>query len=110
MVIMITVFAVLVSIIVGYFMRTKNQERIRLIEKGINPDEGQSITEYRKQTSLRNGVLFIAFGMGLFIGHLLDAYYRKIDTFIAYLSMMLLFGGIGFLINYFIIRNQNANK
>lgn len=106
----VIVVAVLVTFIIGYYMRTKNQERISLIEKGINPDEGHSISEYRKQTSLKNGVLFIAFGLGLFSGYLLDNYVRKMDTFVAYVSTLLLFGGIGFLINYFIMQNQSKEK
>jgi len=51
--------------LIGYYLKTKNQERIKLIEKGINPDEGLSISEYRKQIYLRNAVLFISLGLGL---------------------------------------------
>jgi hypothetical protein len=94
--------------LIGYFIRTKNHERITMIEKGINPDEGFSISEYRKQTSLKNGVLLVSLAMGLFIGHLLVISYDKLDSFITYLSMLLLFGGIGFLINFFILRNWRS--
>ncbi len=43
--------------LIGYYIKTKNQERMKLIEQGVNPDEGLSISEYRKQTTLRNAVL-----------------------------------------------------
>lgn len=93
--------------LIGYYMKTKNQERMKLIEKGINPDEGLSISEYRKQTSLKNGVLFISLGLGLLLGHLLYINYDTMDMFVTYLTMLLIFGGIGFLINYLIIKNWN---
>jgi hypothetical protein len=94
--------------LIGFYIKTKNHERIRLIEKGINPDEGLSISEYRKQTNLKIGILFISFALGLLIGHLLVIRYEALDAFITYLSMLLLFGGIGFLVNFFIIRSWKA--
>jgi len=95
--------------LIGYYMKTKNQERMKLIEQGVNPDEGLSISEYRKQTNLKNGVLFLSLGLGLFIGHLLVINYEQMDNFITYATMLLIFGGIGFLINYMIIKNWNRH-
>jgi len=57
--------------LIGYYLKTKNHERMKLIEQGVNPDEGLTISEYRKQANLKNGVLFLTLGLGLFIGHLL---------------------------------------
>jgi ribose/xylose/arabinose/galactoside ABC-type transport system permease subunit len=94
--------------LIGYYIKTKNQERIKLIEKGLNPDEGLNISEYQKQTNLKYGVLLVSLAIGLFVGHLLVISYDKLDSFITYLSMLLLFGGIGFLINFLILRNWNA--
>ena len=93
--------------LIGYYMKTKNQERMKLIEKGINPDEGLSISEYRKQTNLKNGVLFLSLGLGLFMGHVLVINFEIMDELITYATMLLIFGGIGFLINYKIIKNWN---
>jgi hypothetical protein len=94
--------------LIGYYIKTKNQERIKLIEKGLNPDEGLDISEYQKQTNLKNGVLLVSLAIGLFVGHLLVISNDKLDSFITYSSMLLLFGGIGFLINFLILRNWNA--
>lgn len=91
--------------LIGYYIKTKNQERMKLIEQGVNPDEGLSISEYRKQTNLKNGVLFLSLGLGLFIGHVLVINYEIIDMFITYTTMLLIFGGIGFLTSYKIIKN-----
>jgi hypothetical protein len=91
--------------LIGYYMKTKNQERMKLIEQGVNPDEGLSISEYRKQTHLKNGILFLSLGLGLLTGHLLVISYETMDKFITYAAMLLIFGGIGFLINYIIVKN-----
>lgn len=80
---------------------------MKLIEKGLNPDEGLSISEHRKQTFLQNGVLFVSLGLGLIIGHILVINYEILDNFIIYVTTLLIFGGIGFLINYAIIKNFN---
>ena len=109
-----TFFSVLLVIafpicgLIGYYIKTKNQERIKLIEKGINPDEGLTISDYRKQTDLRNGILFISFGLGLLVGHLLVLNFSQLDNLITYAAMLLVSGGIGFIINFMIIRNWNA--
>ena len=94
--------------LIGYYMKTKNQERMKLIEQGVNPDEGLSISEYRKQTNLKNGVLFLALGLGLFAGHLLVINFEQMDSFITYTTMLLIFGGLGFLINYMIVKKWNG--
>lgn len=101
------IITVLVILVIGYYMKTKNQERIRMIDKGINPEGDLNITEYRKQTNLKNGILFISLGLGLLIGHILNITIDKLDNFLTYLTMLLIFGGIGFLINYSIIKKSS---
>ena len=88
-------------------MKTKNQERLRMIDKGINPEGNLSISEYRKQTNLKNGILFISLGIGLLIAQILILTIDKLDNFLTYLTMLLIFGGIGFLINYSILRKSS---
>ena len=85
------IIAVLVSLVIGYYMRTKNQERMRLIDKGMDPDKGLDITEYRKQTYLKNGILMLALGLGLFVGYLLVIIFDKLDNFLTYLIALLVF-------------------
>lgn len=106
--IIVSVLIVVVPIcgLVGYYILTKNKERIKLIEKGINPDEGLNITEYRKQTYVKNGVFFISIGVGILIPHLPGpgGNYFTINGFISYVISLLIFLGIGFLINYRIMK------
>jgi hypothetical protein len=105
---LLLIIAIPVCGLIGYYIQTKNHERIKLIEKGLNPDNGLNISEYRKQTNLKNGILLISLAFGLFVGHLLVISFDGLDSFITYLSLLLLFGGIGFLINFFILRNWNS--
>lgn len=105
-VLMIVAFPI--CLLIGYFIRAKNQERMKLIEKGINPDEGLSISDYSRQANLKNGILFISFGLGLFVGHLLVLNFGQLDRLITYAASLLLFGGVGFIINFVIIRNWNS--
>ncbi len=102
---MLLIIAFPVCGLIGFYIKTKNQERINLIEKGINPDEGLNLTEYRKQTNLRTGVLLVSLGLGLLIAHIIINSFEGFDAFVTYLSMLLLFGGLGFLINFLILRN-----
>ena len=105
---LLAIIALPVCGLIVYYMKTRNEERMKLIEQGVNPDEGLSISEYQKQTNLKNGVLFLSLGLGLFVGHLLVITYDSMDNFITYLTMLLIFGGIGFLINYMVIKKWNS--
>lgn len=107
MILILPIVAVIVIGLILYYIRTKNHERLMLIEKGINPDR-QSISEFQKQTSLKNAVLFISLSLGLFLGHILTINFEQLDSFITYLTMFLLFGGIGSLINYYQLKNWNS--
>jgi lipoprotein signal peptidase len=105
--VLLAIIVIPICILIWYYIRTKNQERMRLIEKGINPDEGLNVTEYRKQTYVKNGVFFITLGVGLLIGHINVINHQTVSSFITYATSLLIFGGIAFLINYRIIKRWN---
>ena len=104
--IILIVTTILISLIIGYYMKTKKHERLRMIDKGINPDGDLSISENRKQNNLRNGILFISLGLGLLIGHILTITIDMLNNFLTYVTLLLIFGGIGFLINYSMIKKS----
>ena len=91
-------------LLILYYIKTKNAERIKMIEKGINPDGDLDLATYRKQTSLRNGIFFIFLSIGLLTGHFLSRYLID-DSAIGYISMLLMFGGLAFMINFLILRS-----
>lgn len=105
--IIILPLVIAISLMVFYHIRSKNRQRELLIEKGINPD-GLSIIEYQRLSNLTNGILFIAIALGLLAASFIRVIFKEIDFISIYLSFILLFGGFGFLINYFIYRNTKA--
>jgi hypothetical protein len=100
---------ILVGLLIGYYMKARNQERLRMIDKGINPDGEMSISEYQKQNNLKNGILLLSLGIGLLIAHILVISIDEFDNFLTYVTMLLISGGIGFLINYSIIKRSGKN-
>ena len=95
-----------ILLLIAYYIKTKNRERMQLIEKGINPDEGLNVSQYREHSSLRNGILLLFFGLGLLMGQLLTVF-DAFDKPLSHLIMLLILGGIGFLINFLIIQKMH---
>lgn len=109
------------GIIIFWHLYTKHRERMRLIEKGLSPDEVKAYfsgfnTKAPRTTdsyrSLKFGIILFFAGMGIFIANLLEEKYNMPDgmTF----GIVLLFIGLSFVL-YFIIAknafktNQNIN-
>lgn len=90
------------------FMRKySNDEKMAMIEKGINPGE----MVVRRSTALwplRFSLLFIGAGIGLFIGYFLDINFRMEE--VAYFSMLFIFGGAGLGISYIIEEKRDKER
>lgn len=97
-----------IAAIVGVFTtavllrKFENDERMAMIEKGLNPHTPKPKRPRPKSTSMITfhfAAISIGLSLGLLIGHLLHS---VLDMFapIAYFSMILLFGGIGLLVSY----------
>ncbi len=91
-----------------FLRKYENEERMAMIEKGINPG---NTTKPRINPSgtLRFGLLAIGAGTGLLIGNFLE---RSLDLYrpVAYFSMVLLFGGTGLLVSYVIQLRQDEKE
>lgn len=94
----------IIALLVGYIVRSRREERAQMIEKGMNPFRGTDIAEFNRLTNLKNGILLLSLGLGLFIGHMLTLSFDQWDGFITYLASALIFGGIGFIISYQLIK------
>jgi len=81
-----------------FYYRTRNQERMAMIEKGFELQEKKTKT----YQTLKTGIFFIGIALGLFFGYLLKKY-TTIDEVISFFIMVLLFGGISLVVNHFII-------
>lgn len=91
---------ILVTIV--YIRKFINQERISMIEKGMNPNEQFDKGTRRNNPiwPLRFALLLIGAGLGLFVGYFLDITLDMEE--VAYFSMFFLFAGVGLGISYLV--------
>lgn len=91
---------ILITII--YIRKFINQERMSMIEKGINPAEAEAKKPRNSNPiwPLRFALLLIGAGLGLFIGYFLDIALDMEE--VAYFSMFFIFAGAGLGISYVI--------
>lgn len=105
--IMIFLLPVIIAVVIFilYNIISKNKQREKLIEKGINPD-GISIMEYQKYTNLTNAILLISLGLGIIFAYFIRSYFNLDEFLMVYLSSLMIFGGCGYLINYLMYRKK----
>lgn len=84
-----------------YYYKSRNAERMALIEKGQFFERPKS---ERKNLGYKVGTFLIGISLGIFLGYLL-AQYSSIHNVIAFFTMILLFGGLSLMLN-----NYMSNK
>jgi hypothetical protein len=95
------VFAALYGVI-QLFVRRK--ERIIAVEKGTSlPDMESRGFSF---STLKCGIFLIGIGLGVLIASILTAT-TKLDSEVAYFSMIFLFGGISLIIAHLVERKKN---
>jgi hypothetical protein len=83
-----------------YLRRYENQERMAMIEKGVDPKLFNMRRRQNSSFSLRAALLLIGGGIGLMLGYFLDMSFRMEE--VGYFSMLFVFGGIGLGASYLI--------
>ncbi len=96
-----------IVLIVGTFMmivylrKYQNQERMAMIERGVDPKIFVNTKKTRNAApTLRASLLLIGIGLGILVGYFLDYHYDMEEA--GYFSMLFLFGGIGLGLTYII--------
>ena len=98
----IAAFATIVGIIY-IFISARNKERMALIEKGVDAEIFYKKTRtFGKYTSLQFGLLVVGLAIGILLGAFLEEFGLEEEP--AYFSMIMLFGGLGLLVYYAIMR------
>ncbi len=87
-----------------YYLRNQHREKLELIKKGESILH-QDALQQMKFSTLAKGIISISLASGIFIAHLLDTYTSLVPV-VSYISMILLFFGIGSLIFYSIIKSK----
>ena len=79
-----------------------SKERMAMIERGINPKEGQSAP--KPFLSLKIGLLLVGLGLGLLVAlcTVIFTHLRNDESVAVYFGFILIFGGIGLIISYLI--------
>lgn len=112
----VEIFALLIPIfsVVGFFTMIvflryfQNIERMTMIEKGMNIKDLESFkSNFHLPTSTTLKIGFLAVGAGL--GIIIAAHLEYVLGDVAYPGMVLICGGIGLLVSYFVGRRIEKN-
>ncbi|CAH0994776.1 hypothetical protein EMA8858_00888 [Emticicia aquatica] len=76
-----------------------NDEKMAMIEKGLTLPQKQS-SKVNPASALRWGCLFVGVGLGIFVANMIASV--KQDHEALYPALILVFGGAGLLISYYI--------
>jgi hypothetical protein len=87
---------------------TRHRERIMLMDKGLTPKEFNNNLAVIS-ASLRFGLLMIGVAIGILLGNSV-ALHWNVPRQGAFISMMLLFGGISLIISYSIEKSQSKKQ
>jgi hypothetical protein len=101
-------FAIMIPIIliigvvtmIIYLRKYENEERMAMIDKGVDPQFFHNKRSRNTSGPLRASLLLIGAGVGLLLGHVLDDNFHMEE--VAYFSMLFICGGIGLGLSYII--------
>jgi hypothetical protein len=102
---MLGIVGIVISII--YLRRFQNEERMAMIDKGLDPSLFSQKPRLASAT-LRASLLMIGSGFGLLLGYFLDYHYDMEAA--GYFSMLLILGGTGLGIAYFIEEKKQKRQ
>ncbi|MCK4663220.1 MAG: hypothetical protein KAT68_10165 [Bacteroidales bacterium] len=103
----IAVFATTFGIFYIFFT-TRNRERLALIEKSADASILYSKKNKNGNTVLKYGLLLIGLGIGILMGYVATLF-SMIEQ-VAYPAMILLFGGLGLIAYYLIMKNKKSEE
>lgn len=103
------------GIIIFWWLYTRHRERMRLIEKGLTPDEVKSyftnspVNKPKNAfSSLKWGILITFLGLGIFIANMLEDKFNMSDGMTT--GLVFIFAGVGFVLYYVLVKNKLTDK
>ena len=101
----IALFLMIFAILYVYYT-TRSRERLALVEKGADASVFKIDPVRKKLDLVKWGIFMIALAVGVVTGFLLS---NAINEVVAFFTMILLFGGLGLIVAYF-VTNALAKK
>jgi predicted MFS family arabinose efflux permease len=104
----ILVPAALFAAIYGiFYIKARNRERLAMIEKGYDASLLEPAQPHTgKYSSLKMGIAAIGIAIGLLAGNIL-VIHTNMEEAVGYFSMIFLFGGLGLIVYYLLVRNKS---
>lgn len=105
----IALFATIFGIIF-VAVSARNKERMALIEKGMDSSIFKQANDtHGRYNALKWGLVIVGVGIGLILGNIFDIH-GIMDDDVAYFAMVFVFGGLGLLTYYLLIRKIKPEK
>jgi len=100
-------------VVVQTFLKNRGKERLAMIDKGIIPEEiEKSEKRANRYPALRNGLLMIGIAFGIILGVIIGPVMVIGEDFIdiTIFTMAILFGGIAFVVYFFLARSMELKE
>lgn len=98
------------GIIIFWAIQSKHRERMKLIERGLTPEEVRAyFADAGKKpkspySTLKWGILFLALGLGFFLANILEYTFEIGEDLMP--ALLLFFGGAAFIVYYLIVKSK----
>ena len=98
-----------IAVVLYSLIQARNRERMAMIEKGFDASLLNSRPDNRtgKFGALKVGIAAVGVGLGFLVGSILESATTLNDE-AAYFSMIALFGGLGLIIYYMIVKEKDV--
>lgn len=102
------------GIIIFWWLYTKHRERMRLIEKGLTPEEVKAyfadanVRPKNPYASLKWGILLTFLGIGIFLANMIESMYDIEEGVM--MGIIILCAGLGFLVYYAVVSSKIKNQ
>jgi len=102
------------GIIIFWWLYTKHREKMRLIEKGLTPEEVKSyfadtnVKTPNRFSSLKWGILLTFLGIGIFVANLLESLYDIEEGVM--MGIIILCAGLGLLVYFAVVSAKTKNQ
>lgn len=104
----IGLFLMIFAILYVYYT-TRSRERLALVEKGVDANIFKIDPVQRRLDLVKWGIFMIALGLGVITGFVLSRV-EAINEVVAFFTMILLFGGLGLIVAYFVVKSLSKNE